>query len=240
MSLSRLGIKTIVSVDGAKPDNDQAHRQGLQYIHVPIGYDGVGERARLALTRVARDVDRPIYVHCHHGRHRGPAATAIICIAAGETSARDAALILETAGTGKEYPGLWRDVAAFSPPTSGAALPELVEIAQVESLAAAMAGIDRHWDNLKLCQDAGWRTPRDHPDLSPAQEALLIREALHEAQRTARRARFDAQFTEWLQVAESLATRIEDELRCGKPDDASRNVQTLEQSCKACHVKYRN
>jgi hypothetical protein len=149
-------------------------------------------------------------------------------------------LILKTAGTGKEYPGLWRDVAAFSPPATGVALPELAEVAQVASLPAAMASIDRHWDNLKLCQEANWQTPRDHPDLSPAQEALLVREALHEARRTVPTERFDRQFREWLDGAESLAAKIESGLRDSTPDDVSRFVQVLEQSCKSCHVKYRN
>src|SRR5262245_48501413 len=37
-SLARLGVKTVVSVDGARPDVDAAHRNGLRYVHVPIGY----------------------------------------------------------------------------------------------------------------------------------------------------------------------------------------------------------
>jgi protein tyrosine phosphatase (PTP) superfamily phosphohydrolase (DUF442 family) len=239
-SLARLGVKTIVSVDGAKPDLEKAHRYGIRYVHIPIGYDGVHEPARLTLTRVARDADRPIYVHCHHGRHRGPAATAIVCIAAGQARGEDALLILEAAGTGREYPGLWRDVEGFSPPASGAALPELTEFAQVESLPAAMASVDRHWDNLKRCQEANWQTPRDPTDLSPAQQALLLRESLHEAGRTAPRERFDGQFREWLDGAESLAAQIEAEIRDARFDDLSRSVQILEEACKTCHVKYRN
>jgi len=239
-SLARMGIRTVISVDGAKPNGDEAHRHGMQYIHIPIGYDGVHERARLAFVRVAREVDRPIYVHCHHGQHRGPAATAIVCIAADGLDAGDALSILKTAGTGKEYAGLWRDVANFSLPATDAAIPELHEVAQVKSLTAAMAGLDRHWDNLKLCRDAGWETPRDHPDLSPAREALLLREALHEARRTAPTDTLDDRFREWLQAAEVLAVRIEEELKEGKPDDASRRIQILEQSCKTCHAKYRN
>jgi protein tyrosine phosphatase (PTP) superfamily phosphohydrolase (DUF442 family) len=240
VSLAGLGIKTVVSVDGATPNVGEAHRQGIRYVHIPIGYDGVPERAQQGLTRVARDADRPIYVHCHHGRHRGPAATAIVCIAAGQKEAKDALLILEIAGTGKEYPGLWRDVAAFSPAATGIALPELAEVAQVDSLPAAMASIDRHWDNLKLCRQADWQVPRDHPDLSPAQEALLLREALHEAGRSAPRDKIDAQMRDWLDHAESLAVQIEKDLKDAKLDGASRNISMLEQSCKRCHARYRN
>jgi hypothetical protein len=149
-------------------------------------------------------------------------------------------LILEAAGTGKEYPGLWRDVEGFSPPAMGVALPELTELAQVESLPAAMASVDRHWDNLKLCREANWQTPRDDPDLSPAQEALLLREALHEARRTAPGDRLDAQFQEWLEGAETLASQIEEDLKGAKRDDVFPKFQNLEKSCTTCHVKYRN
>jgi len=44
--LRALGVKTIVSVDGAKPDVELARTYGLRYVHLPIGYNGVpAERA---------------------------------------------------------------------------------------------------------------------------------------------------------------------------------------------------
>src|SRR5262245_48068007 len=41
--LSELGVKTIVSVDGAKPDVAGAKKFGMRYVHLPIGYDGVSD-----------------------------------------------------------------------------------------------------------------------------------------------------------------------------------------------------
>src|SRR5947208_13492334 len=38
-SLRRLGVTTILSVDGARPDVEAARRAGLRYVHLPIGYD---------------------------------------------------------------------------------------------------------------------------------------------------------------------------------------------------------
>lgn len=38
--LKALGIKTIISVDGGKPDAETARKYGMRYIHIPIGYDG--------------------------------------------------------------------------------------------------------------------------------------------------------------------------------------------------------
>src|SRR5262249_15241787 len=151
-SLAKMGIRTVISVDGARPAVDAAHAHGLRYIHIPIGYDGVPTRAAAALARAVREAEGPIYIHCHHGKHRGPAAAAVACIAARNVSGIDALQILELAGTGKEYPGLWRDVVACTAPSADEKPPELVEVAEVDSLAAAMAGVDRHWDNVKLCR----------------------------------------------------------------------------------------
>ena len=36
--LAEMGVKTIVSVDGAKPDLELAKKHGLRYVHIPIGY----------------------------------------------------------------------------------------------------------------------------------------------------------------------------------------------------------
>ncbi|MBI3860391.1 MAG: cytochrome c [Planctomycetia bacterium] len=239
-SLARLGIKTVVSVDGAIPRLDAAHQHGLRYVHLPIGYDGISEQAGRALARVAREAPGPIYIHCHHGKHRGSAAAAVTCVAAGKMSSRDALKILEMAGTGTEYAGLWRDVEKYSAPATDAVLPELVESAEVDLLTAAMAQVDRRFDELKLCRDAGWRTPPGQPDVAPAQSALLVREGLHEALRTTPGDRYDDAFREMMSAAEALAAQVETALRESNPKAASAGMKALETSCKQCHVKFRN
>jgi hypothetical protein len=239
-SLARLRVKTIVSVDGARPNLEAARKQGIRYVHIPIGYAGVPDRAALALARVARKCERPVYIHCHHGRHRGPAATAIACLARGTMQAGDALKILDMAGTGKEYAGLWRVVENFSSPPSDAELPELVEVAKVESLVAAMASVDRHCDGLKACRDANWQAPTGHPDLSPLQESLLLREALHEAGRVVPDGKFDFRFKSWLAEAETVARQFEMNLQQSRYDEAEKQFLLLERSCKQCHAKYRN
>src|SRR5438046_379302 len=40
-ALAKAGVKTIISVDGSKPDVATAKKYGLRYIHLPIGYDGI-------------------------------------------------------------------------------------------------------------------------------------------------------------------------------------------------------
>jgi protein tyrosine phosphatase (PTP) superfamily phosphohydrolase (DUF442 family) len=238
-SLQKLGVKTIVSVDGATPDVASARSHGMRYVHIPIGYDGVPAEAGAALARVVREIDGPIYVHCHHGRHRGPAAAAIACIASGAADGRQALNVLTKAGTGKEYPGLWRDVAAYKAPAADAKLPELHEVAQVGSLAAAMAKIDRTFDDLKLCQTAGWKAPAEHPDLAPKAEAALVRERFRESARLLTEDH-DARFETWLAEAEATARGVESALERDELDKATSSLQQLETSCKRCHAAYRN
>jgi protein tyrosine phosphatase (PTP) superfamily phosphohydrolase (DUF442 family)/cytochrome c556 len=238
-SLAELGVKIVVSVDGARPDVETARKHGLRYVHIPIGYDGVPERAGQVLARLVRECDEPIYIHCHHGNHRGPAAAAIACIAAGATDGKSALKILERAGTSKDYPGLWRDVESYVPPEPGADLPQLVEVAEVKSLAAAMAKIDRSYDLLKLCRDAQWSVPPKHPDVVPAQQALQMKEGLREIGRNLVVDK-DDRFKGWLADAEALTVGLEAALRVGDRDAATQQFQRLEQACKNCHAQHRN
>jgi protein tyrosine phosphatase (PTP) superfamily phosphohydrolase (DUF442 family) len=240
-ALRKLGVKTIVSVDGARPDAAAARKYGLRYVHIPIGYDGIPAEAAAALTRVMREADAPVYVHCHHGKHRGPAAAAVACIASGDTDGAGALKILEQAGTGKEYRGLWRDVAAFRPLPRLAKLPALVEAADVESLTAAMAEIDRAFDELKRSRRAGWGVPAEHPDLVPAAQATLLRERFHESARLlAGDEKRDARFKQRLAEAEAVARKLETALQAGEKLQAEQSYQRLEQRCNECHAAYRN
>jgi protein tyrosine phosphatase (PTP) superfamily phosphohydrolase (DUF442 family) len=236
--LAEMGVKMIVSVDGAKPDLELAKKHGLRYVHIPIGYDGVDAEAQAALTRLMREAQGPIFIHCHHGKHRGPAAAAVACMAAGDMTREQAAEFMKLAGTGKEYRGLWRDVAAFQPLPPDASLPPLVEAVQEESLAGAMAGLDRAWDGLKLCQAAGWKTPADHADLAPAHQALLAWEGLVESRRLARRA--DDRMVKWLDETVAEAAQLRQAVQAGDEAAATRHFKQVESACARCHEQYRN
>jgi len=236
--LAELGVRALVSVDGAKPDVAAAKKHGLRYIHIPIGYDAVDAEAQAALTRVVREVKGPVFIHCHHGKHRGPAAAAVMCLAAGDMNHAEAAKMMKEIGTGKEYTGLWRDVAAFKPLPADAKLPELVEVAEVDSLAVAMAQLGRAWDGLKLCQAAGWKTPKDHADLAPKHQALLVLEGFKESRRNLEYD--DPQMAKWLEEATAQAEQLHQSLQAGRTADATRPYKQLEAACMRCHEQYRN
>jgi len=238
-SLQKLGITTIVSVDSAAPDLALAKKFGLRYIHIPFGYDGIPEDAARSLSRVARDIHSPVYVHCQHGKHRGPAAAAIVCLAAGSIQREDAVRLMTRAGTSKDYDGLWRDVRKFQPPLASEPLPELVEVANVESVASAMAKLDRNFYNIKRSAKAGWRPPPDHPDLSPPAEALLVQEGLHECTRNLNESH-NEEFHVWLKDSEKLAMELYTAVKADDQVLAGRLLTSLDQSCMRCHAKYRN
>lgn len=237
--LRRRGITTIISVDGAKPDVDAARRQGLSYFHIPIGYDGVPAEKAAQLARVADEIQSPVYIHCHHGKHRGPAAAAIVCLASESITQQQAEELMMIAGTSRDYAGLWRDVRSFVRPAPGAALPPLTEIADIDSMAALMAQLDRHFDRVKLCKDNNWNSQASHPDLVPIAEAALVHEGFRESVRKLS-PDHSAEFRTWLHAAERNASLLVEAIRHGDTESASKQVKSLQVSCLECHTHYRN
>ena len=243
-SLQMLGVQTIVSVDGATPDTDRAKKYDISYVHIPFGYDTIPLTSQLSLTRAARQSKTPLYIHCHHGKHRGPAAAAIVCRAKGLVDSAGALKIMENAGTSRDYKGLWRDVEHYTMPSDETELPQLVDVAKVESLPAAMARIDRNFDHLKLCAATDWTAPADHPDLSAIQEALQLKESLHETSRRlsekAHAAEYDATFRKWLTESDSTAQALHESLQANDHPKATAAYLSLQRSCKQCHAAYRD
>jgi protein tyrosine phosphatase (PTP) superfamily phosphohydrolase (DUF442 family) len=239
--LRSLGIRTLISVDGASPNVELAADYGMRYVHIPLGYDGIAPEAAGALTKAIHDLEGPIFVHCHHGKHRGPAAAAVCAIAETGIHASDAIQILEHAGTSRDYPGLWRDVESFLPPDNTDELPDLVSIASVDSFVMAMASIGRASDHLGLLAANGWETPTDHPDLIASQEALILYEGFRESLRFLEQTNpYDPTMLESMQLALELAERLQVRLDAGDIELANQLYAGVKDSCKSCHSAHRN
>ncbi len=239
--LAALGVKTLISVDGAKPDADAARRYGLRTVHLPIGYDGVpAERAR-ELAKAILELPGPVYIHCHHGLHRSPAAAAVACVVAGQMTNDQAVDAMKTLGTGPQYLGLWAS-AREARPAEASVLRELKvefrEVVPIPPLAEAMVGLDEVFERLQLCAKAGWRKPAEHPDLDPAHEALRAREILTEIVRTDDCRSRPEDFRSWMGGAKSAAEQLESRLRAAESPDQA--FTALKQSCATCHKPYRN
>jgi protein tyrosine phosphatase (PTP) superfamily phosphohydrolase (DUF442 family) len=238
-TLRRLGVRLLVSVDGETPDVAAARAAGLRYVHIPIGYDGVPEPARLAILRVLREEPGRIYFHCHHGRHRGPAAAAIAKRIVEQCPASAARELLRRAETSPDYAGLWRDVEGFTPPPPGTPLPELHEVAPVGSMVSAMVDIDAAADRLKRLRRNGWKAPADSTDLSAATEAIVLSERFRETGRLLCEGR-PAEFRRQMKESEAAAGELAAALRAGRPADADAAFSRLQKLCTQCHRAFRN
>ena len=240
-----LGVKTIISVDGAKPDVELARRHGLRYVHLPIGYDDVARDEGLAIAKALNELPGPIYVHCHHGKHRSAAAVAVACVVNGRLRPEQAESVLKTFGTGENYKGLWASALAARP-VDWAVLDrvkvEYVETARVPPMAEAMVEIDQTLDRLKLAAAAGWGAPAAHPDVDPPHEALQLVERLRELGRTQDvvNAR-PAGFRDLLDRGERDAQALQDALTKAQPRAArDAAMKRVTASCAACHSAYRD
>jgi protein tyrosine phosphatase (PTP) superfamily phosphohydrolase (DUF442 family) len=240
-ALQKLGIRTIVSVDGANPNLEWARQYGMEYVHIPIGYDGIEPDQAASMVAVLRTRPGPYYFHCHHGRHRGPAAAAIAFIADTESDSAAGVAVLEQAGTSKKYTGLWRDVGAFVPPPMDAKLPQLHEQVRISDFNAAMAEMDRTYDELELIQADGWLSSAAHPDLDSHQSALILAQHFQKlGQPEDPEIATEPLFQEQLRKATEASLKLEQALKLGDAAQADALLITVKQSCKACHTDYRN
>jgi len=136
----------------------------MRYVHLPHGYDGISTNLQLQLARAAETLPGPIYVHCHHGKHRGPAAAAIICMANNGWSSDQAETWLVAAGTATNYAGLYQVVRQFQKPTAAqlrSISSDFPETAKVSGLVDAMVDIDNRWDYLKAIRAAAYQTLKE-------------------------------------------------------------------------------
>lgn len=243
--LRELGVKIVISVDGAKPNVALAKKYGLRYVHLPHGYDGIPSERLLELTKAVHDLPGPIYIHCHHGKHRSPAAAAAVCVAAGYMGTDEAMAVLQAAGTSKGYRGLYQTVREARPideKVLEGAKVEFHETVAIPPLAEAMIAVEHTHDRLKTVAGAGWKATAEHADVDPPHEALLLREHYTELLRTEDVQKRPAEFRTLLEQSEVSAQRLEDALRAKKQDLKYINTifERVTADCAACHQKFRD
>ncbi|MBC7834461.1 MAG: hypothetical protein H7Y88_05085 [Phycisphaerales bacterium] len=244
--LRAMGVKTIISVDGATPNVAAAEARGMRYVHIPTTYATVTAEQQLEIARAIRDLPGPVFLHCHHGKHRGPAAAASAAVALGMMTSEQGVEFMKTAGTAPSYAGLYSCVGAAvvaSPGAISAAPDDFPAIRRVSGIVGAMVEVDLAFENLRSISAAGWKVPADHPDLVPAAEAGRLTDNLrlsHEDPTVASRASAD-DLSIMLTDAAIKAGSLEEAIVAGRPakelDAAFKLVQS---SCKDCHVKHRD
>jgi len=249
-SLRKLGIKTIISVDGARPDLVRAKKVAMRYVHLPIGYDGVSQEQALKLAKAVRDLPGPIYLHCHHGKHRSPGAAAAIQMCLDDKcTVAQAVEIMKRAGTDPRYAGLYAAPKELRRPAANELAQlkvEFPEAAEIPALAKTMVHIDQHWEHLTFIKKAGWKVPKDHPDLDPPHEALQLMEHYREMARLPSVQKQPTDFKTWLADGEHAARELEVALRKAAKEKATKYdavemaFQRLRMACVQCHAKYRD
>jgi uncharacterized protein (TIGR01244 family) len=239
-ALARAGYKHVLTVDGAVPDVETAKRYGLSYIHVPIGYDGVTRDEAVAIVKAVKDADGPIYVHCHHGLHRGPAAAAMARIALEGVPTDKAVKDLEASGC--KYEGLFRDVNAFKPPTAEelAKVGDLPEAVVPSGMRDSMTHIDDRWDSIQFVKKLGYKPSADHPDIDPAHEVGMLENLLRNLAEQPDAKALGPEFVAMAEASRAAAANLEAKVRAGDPVAAEDAFKALKDSCSKCHKKYRD
>lgn len=245
-TLQQLGVRTVLSVDGSRPDIEHATKAGLRYVHIPVGYDGIPLDKQAAIARAVRDLPHPIYIHCHHGKHRGPAAAASAAVSLGRMTPEEGVAFLKRAGTADMYTGLYacvREGRRLDEASLSRAPADFPPVASVGSFIETMVRIDECFEHLQLIQKANWTVPADHPDLSPQSESRQLVAHFQRLEQDAQNRPNPERFREFLgtSIAESarLSSLVSHE---GDLDRAAcdQQVTAIQASCKGCHAAYRD
>jgi len=266
--LRSLGIQTIISVDGITPDVVLAESHQMRYIHLPHSYDSISESRVLEIAKAIRELPKPIYIHCHHGRHRSPAAASAACVAAGTIDTKDAVAVLELAGTGKNYIGLRATVASarFDPHRDWSLVKANFQpVSPVSTIIASMVAMDQTFHRI----ESFIRIVNAHSDVSVSpfsHDLLLLREAYVELHRDPMTIE-DHAFATFLkdgirsiEAMETLCLELQNEqtrsssetsasltvltpgnsLNKSLRDSLSGSLTSMKDNCIACHQVYRD
>ncbi len=251
--LRDMGIRTIICVDGATPDVKAAESRGMRYVHIPLKYAGITAEQQAELSRAVRDLPRPIYIHCHHGKHRSPAAAAMAGIGVGAMSDDEGTAFLKTAGTGKNYAGLWACVGsarALQTARIDAAPAEFPPVAAIPTTTHLMLEIDDAFSRLQAADAIDFAVPAVR-GVSSVSDAAQIADHLRaiwqaELKKSPAERVGQGELGEWCRVAADEAQALEDALAIEDPAQRP-STQTLHatfaviaDSCSSCHAKYRN
>ncbi len=241
--LASMDIKTVISVDAVPPDQALADEFGITIVHLPIGYDTISEQRTKQLAHALATLPRPIYLHCHHGKHRGPAAICVGAIGTGELTTQQAIDFMTKAGTSQSYHGLWRAADQAKVLDDSILFDTTIELpaqADIGNFASAMSEIDRLNELLWLCADNNFVAPDDHPDLAPASIAGQIGNLLRQLEADELTIDEGVLFEELLIESRDLASTLETQISMSEIENAMISMNAFTESCVRCHEQFRD
>lgn len=242
-SVAKLGVKTIISVDGQVPDAETARGLGLRYVHLPIQYKSIAAEDWLALAKTFRECEPPFYVHCFHGQHRGPAAAAVGRRVLDQAPAEQVvAEMRQWMGTGEAYAGLYETVMRTELPgvaASRACTFSFPCATQAEGIAEHMTHIARAHDALKQLSGHAWTADAAHPDLDAGNEARKLEQHFNASWNEEGQPPTQALLA--LQAdARLAAAALSKALGRHNTAEAGAAFQRMESTCRDCHAQFRN
>lgn len=248
--LAEDGVRTIVSVDGKVPDVEAAAALGMRYVHVPIQYKGMTEDELAKLAKTFRELEGPFYVHCFHGRHRGPAAAAVgRLVLDGAPRGQTLAEMRQWCGTSAKYDGLYRTLATADIPdeaTTSALDWDFPAKAPSPGFRGEMVVISRAFEHLEALAERDFDVDPAHPDIDPLNEATILRDSYAAAHGADEVASSPLDFRDWMDASvadtRAIVTALE-AWRAGEDEARTSAHEALDRvatTCGECHKVYRN
>ena len=252
-TIASWGVKTILSVDGKVPDAETAAELGMRYVHVPIQYSGISEDEVLKIAKTFRELEGPFYVHCFHGKHRGPAAAAIgRVVLDGEARDRAIAEMRQWCTTSSKYEGLYATIATAEMPLAAAteAFDYGFEAAHAfEGTRACMVEMTRKWDLVKAAKKREWAADPDHPDVDMLQEATQLHQLYEACSALEESKAYPDDYRAWLEDGRAGSEALVRALtECAMEESGAEAWRSaadaaygeISASCASCHKAYRN
>ena len=184
-------------------------------------------------------LEKPIFVHCHHGKHRGPSAAALLAMMSGACGKGDAMTILQLCGTNQKYSGLWDSVRNYEAPTQRILLPSLNSRENIDPATASMVRLGEVMDNLSVLQKAGGKVDSGLSVGEVTELTVLLHEELREFKRLASSDR-PAEFSRYLDDILKSSKILVKVLDVRDVDRVSILMKDIRQNCSSCHQKFRN
>jgi protein tyrosine phosphatase (PTP) superfamily phosphohydrolase (DUF442 family) len=248
--LARMGVKTVVSVDGQAPDHVAAGKHGLRYVHIPVQYKGLTEDEVKQIAKTFRELEGPFYVHCFHGKHRGPAAAAVGRIVLdGATRETAVAEMRQWCGTAPEYEGLYRSILRQPMPSAAETAAfeyDFPPQAKFAGFRQAMVQVSRAHDHVQDLLEAPRLVDPEHPDLDVVNEGRKLLQALEGTFEFDEVKGGAADMRDWMTASVDGSRSLLANLIRAKAGDAAARKQAeaefkhVKDTCSKCHKAYRN